>query len=158
MEHVYPVRCHCMPDEAPLTIDELARRTGMTVRNLRAHQSRGLPIAPDPDPRLAPFRARGEAAFNARRGQLDLSCAGCHEARAGGRLGGSVIPQGHPNGYPLYRLEWQGVGSLQRRLRNCMVGVRSEPYPFGAVEYVEIELFLMGRAAGMAMETPAVRP
>jgi DNA-binding transcriptional MerR regulator len=29
-------------DAAGLTIDELARRTGMTVRNLRAHQSRGL--------------------------------------------------------------------------------------------------------------------
>ena len=36
-----------MPDEAPLTIDELARRTGMTVRNLRAHQSRGLLPAPE---------------------------------------------------------------------------------------------------------------
>ena len=30
-----------------LTIDELARRTGMTVRNIRAHQSRGLLPAPD---------------------------------------------------------------------------------------------------------------
>src|ERR671923_2816920 len=28
--------------QASLTIDELARRTGMTVRNIRAHQSRGL--------------------------------------------------------------------------------------------------------------------
>ena len=28
--------------EAPLTIDELAQRVGMTVRNIRAHQSRGL--------------------------------------------------------------------------------------------------------------------
>ena len=28
--------------EDALTIDELARRTGMTVRNIRAHQSRGL--------------------------------------------------------------------------------------------------------------------
>src|SRR6476619_6299839 len=27
---------------ASMTIDELARRTGMTVRNIRAHQSRGL--------------------------------------------------------------------------------------------------------------------
>jgi DNA-binding transcriptional MerR regulator len=33
--------------EAELTIDELARRTGMTVRNLRAHQSRGLLPPPD---------------------------------------------------------------------------------------------------------------
>jgi DNA-binding transcriptional MerR regulator len=29
-----------------MTIDELARRTGMTVRNIRAHQSRGLLPAP----------------------------------------------------------------------------------------------------------------
>src|SRR3954449_45727 len=47
MEHLYPVRCGGMPDEAPLTIDELARQTGMTVRNLRAHQSRGLLPAPE---------------------------------------------------------------------------------------------------------------
>jgi DNA-binding transcriptional MerR regulator len=32
---------------ADLTIDELARRTGMTVRNIRAHQSRGLLPAPE---------------------------------------------------------------------------------------------------------------
>src|SRR3954470_9210353 len=30
-----------------MTIDELARRTGMTVRNIRAHQSRGLLQPPD---------------------------------------------------------------------------------------------------------------
>jgi DNA-binding transcriptional MerR regulator len=30
-----------------ITIDELARRTGMTVRNIRAHQSRGLLPAPE---------------------------------------------------------------------------------------------------------------
>src|SRR3954468_14137326 len=34
-------------EDGELTIDELARRTGMTVRNLRAHQSRGLLPAPE---------------------------------------------------------------------------------------------------------------
>jgi DNA-binding transcriptional MerR regulator len=33
--------------QASLTIDELARRTGMTVRNIRAHQSRGLVPPPE---------------------------------------------------------------------------------------------------------------
>ena len=33
--------------EASMTIDELARRTGMTVRNIRAHQSRGLVPPPE---------------------------------------------------------------------------------------------------------------
>ena len=30
-----------------MTIDELARATGMTVRNIRAHQSRGLLPPPE---------------------------------------------------------------------------------------------------------------
>jgi DNA-binding transcriptional MerR regulator len=34
-------------DGVSMTIDELARRTGMTVRNIRAHQSRGLVPPPD---------------------------------------------------------------------------------------------------------------
>lgn len=123
-----------------------------------ALQSRGLPVAPDDDARLAPFRARGEALYERRQGQLQLSCAICHDRNAGGRLGSTTIPQAHPTGYPLYRLEWQGLGSLQRRLRNCMTGVRAEPYAYGSPEWVELELFLMSRASGMAMDTPAVRP
>jgi sulfur-oxidizing protein SoxA len=122
------------------------------------HQSRGLPISVPADARLAPARTRGQALYAERRGQLDLSCAQCHDDNAGRRLAGSVIPEAHPNGYPLYRLEWQGLGSLQRRLRGCMTGVRAEPFAYGAPEYIAIELFLMARANGMAMETPAVRP
>lgn len=123
-----------------------------------AHQSRGLRIAPDPDPRLQPFRERGALLFARRIGQLDLSCAQCHDQLAGRKLAGSVIPQGHPTGYPLYRLEWQGLGSLQRRLRGCMTGVRAEPFAAGSIEFVELELHLASRAMGMALETPAVRP
>jgi sulfur-oxidizing protein SoxA len=137
-----------------------ARESGeaLALGALVGLQSRGMPISPPEDPRLAPGLARGEALYRERRGQLDLSCGQCHDENAGRRLAGSPIPEAHPTGYPLYRLEWQGMGSLQRRLRNCMTGVRSEPYAYGAPEYVAIELFLMRRAAGMALETPAVRP
>ncbi len=123
-----------------------------------AHQSRGLPIAPDADARLVPFRERGRKLFEQRLGQLNLSCVQCHDELAGRRLGSSPIPQAHPTGYPIYRLEWQGLGSLQRRLRNCMTGVRAEPFAYGAPELVELELFLAERARGMLIETPAVRP
>jgi sulfur-oxidizing protein SoxA len=123
-----------------------------------ALQSRGLPIAPDRTPALQPFVAQGEALYRRRIGQLDFSCAQCHDDNAGRRLAGALIPQAHPTGYPLYRLEWQGLGSLQRRLRNCMTGVRAEPYAYGSDEYTMIELYLKQRAAGMAMESPAVRP
>lgn len=123
-----------------------------------AHQSRDLPITPASDNRLTPFRERGEKLFYQRLGQLNLSCAQCHDQLAGQRLGSSPIPQAHPTGYPIYRLEWQGMGSLQRRLRSCMNGTRAEPFPYGAQELVELELYLAARASGMRWEAPAVRP
>jgi L-cysteine S-thiosulfotransferase len=123
-----------------------------------AHQSRGQPIAPPPDPRLAPFTAQGRQLFGQRMGQLNLSCSNCHDDNAGRRLGGSPIPEGHATGYPIYRLEWQALGSLQRRLRSCMSGVRAEPFAAGAPEWVALELYLAQRARGMPLETPAVRP
>ncbi len=120
-------------------------------------QSRGLPIQSG-DPRLNPFIDAGRAMFNARKGQLDLSCAQCHDDNWGQKLAGITLPQGHPTGYPLYRLEWQTLGSLHRRLRNCMIGMRAESYPYGSPEFVALEAFLMWRARGMKIETPAVRP
>ena len=121
-------------------------------------QSRGLPVEISIPENAKPFLEAGRAAFNRRQGQLNIACAQCHEQRAGEKLAGNAIPQGHPTGYPLYRLEWQGLGSLQRRLRNCFVGVRAEPFAYGSPEFVELEFYLMWRARGMKLETPAVRP
>lgn len=121
-------------------------------------QSRGMPVQVGDDARLAEAIKGGGEAFHRKQGQLDFSCADCHDANWGKRLGGSVIPQGHATGYPIYRLEWQSMGSLQRRLRNCMAGVRAEPYSYGSPKFVELELYLMSRSRGMAVETPAVRP
>ena len=123
-----------------------------------ARQSRGEPIAVAVDARTQPFLDAGRATFHRRQGQLNLACSQCHDDQWGRRLAGNVIPQGHPTGYPLYRLEWQSLGSLQRRLRNCLVGIRAEPYEYGAPELVDLELYLMWRARGMTMDSPAVRP
>lgn len=132
--------------------------TRLALETWVAFQSRGLPIAPPADPRLAPSFFAGERLWQRPMGQLDLACTQCHDARAGQRLAGSRIPEAHPTGYPIYRLEWQGQGSLARRIRGCMTGVRAEPFADGAIETVELELFLKQRAAGLLMETPAVRP
>ena len=48
---------HHTPDDGELTIDELARRAGMSVRNVRAHQSRGL---------LPPPEVRGRTGYYGR--------------------------------------------------------------------------------------------
>jgi sulfur-oxidizing protein SoxA len=130
----------------------------LAITALIARQSRASKIEPGVDPQLAPFIAKGRALFDQRQGQLNLACTNCHDENWDKRLAGSAITQGHPTGYPLYRLEWQTLGSLQRRLRACMTGIRAQPYDFGAPELVELELFLMSRAQGMPIEAPAVRP
>jgi sulfur-oxidizing protein SoxA len=150
------VACRTERQQAPAPARESRELLALTA--FVAHQSRGMPITTGEDPRLVPSIARGRALYEQRQGQLNLSCANCHDDNAGAKLAASPIPEGHPTGYPIYRLEWQDLGSLQRRLRTCLTGVRAEPYAYGAPEYTLIELFLMDRARGMPIETPAVRP
>jgi sulfur-oxidizing protein SoxA len=123
-----------------------------------ARQSRGLPIAVKIDEKTRPFLEAGRKAFHRRQGQLNLSCSLCHDDNWGKHLAGSLIPQAHPTGYPIYRLEWQSLGSLDRRLRNCLFGMRAQVPAFGADELVDLELYLMWRARGMKLEAPGVRP
>jgi sulfur-oxidizing protein SoxA len=148
--------CRVEQQKAPAL--QLESRELLALSAYVSRQSRGMPIDIELNERTKPFLDAGRAAFHRRQGQLNLSCAQCHDRNWGKSLAGNPIPQAHPTGYPLYRLEWQGLGSLQRRLRNCFIGVRAEPYAYGAPEYVELEFFLMWRARGMKMESPAVRP
>jgi sulfur-oxidizing protein SoxA len=148
--------CLVRHQQAPTLANESRELLALTA--LVGRQSRGMPIEAGGDARLAPFVASGRALFQQRQGQLNLACASCHDDNWDKHLAGSAITQAHPTGYPVYRLEWQGMGSLKRRLRNCMIGTRAQPFGLDAPEMVELELYLMSRANGMPIETPAVRP
>ena len=121
------------------------------------NQSHGEPVAVALSDELMPFYKAGEDFYFQRRGQLDMACSNCHVDNAGGQLRANILSQGMPNGFPTYRLKWQKVGSLHRRFRGCNKQVRSQPYPYGADEYVNLELFLTHRANGLPVESPAVR-
>ena len=148
--------CRIGRQQAPFLSHESRELLALTA--YVARQSRGLPIEIAIDERTRPFLEAGRATWERRQGQLNLACGQCHDDHWGRQLAGNTIPQAHPTGYPLYRLEWQGLGSLERRLRNCLTGMRAEPYAFGAPEMVDLQLFLMWRARGMTLESPAVRP
>lgn len=122
-----------------------------------ARQSKGVRIAASLDGRARAHFDAGEAAYRLRRGQMNLSCAHCHEANWGKRLLSETISQGHPSAYPAYRMEWQTTGSLERRLRACLSGIRAEMLPYGSPEYLDLELYLAWRAQGLPVETPGVR-
>lgn len=122
-----------------------------------AHQSRGMPVNVTIDPQNRSHFERGRDFYYKRMGQMNLACAHCHDKNWGRRLLAETISQGHGNAYPVYRLEWQGVGSLHRRFRSCLNGVRAETLPAGGAEYLDLELFLAWRAQGLPVETPGVR-
>jgi len=85
---------------------------------------------------------------------MNLACAHCHEQNWGKRLGAETLSQGQPNGYPAYRLEWQKIGSLERRIRACMFGLHAELPPYGSDAMLELELFLAWRANGCRSKRP----
>ncbi|MEL6748553.1 MAG: sulfur oxidation c-type cytochrome SoxA, partial [Pseudomonadota bacterium] len=67
------------------------------------------------------------------------------------------LSQGQINGFPTYRLKWQGLGSIHRRFKGCMKQVRATPYKPGGDEFTALELYVASRGAGLSVETPAVR-
>jgi L-cysteine S-thiosulfotransferase len=121
------------------------------------YQSRGVPMNVAIDTHNARDFERGRNRFYRRMGQLNLSCAQCHDRNWDRTLAIEKISQGQPTGFPTYRQEWQTLGSLQRRLRACYSGLRAQMPPYGARELVELELFLAWRANGLPIEAPGVR-
>jgi sulfur-oxidizing protein SoxA len=122
-----------------------------------ALRSRGMPMSVAVEGPAAPFLEEGRRLYETRQGQLNLACGQCHDDNAGRRLRGDVISNGLGTGYPAYRLEWNGMGSLHRRLRACSLGVRATQFDLGAPEYLALELFLADRARGLPMEAPGLR-
>lgn len=139
--------------------DPLAHESGdlLALAAYVAHQSRGTAVAGAPDEHTRPAFERGRALYSTRIGQMNLACTHCHDRSWGRNLLGETISQGHGNAYPAYRLEWQGVGSLQRRIRACFYGLRAEMPLFGAQDLLDLEVYLAWRASGLPVETPGVR-
>ncbi len=123
------------------------------VRN----QSRGMPVNVQADGPMEPWVKRGKELYYTRVGQLDMSCANCHEANFGKYIRADHLSQGQSNGFPTYRLKWQKVGSLHRRFKGCMKNIRAKPYKRGSDEFVALEIYIAQRGKGLQIETPAVR-
>ena len=122
-----------------------------------AAQSNGARIGAAIDGPAAAAYERGRKLYFERQGQLNIACTHCHDANWGRTLLAERISQGHPVDWPAYRLEWQSVGSLERRLRACYFGVRAEMPAFGSDDLVALELYLAARARGLAISVPGVR-
>jgi len=136
----------------PLESDEL-----LAVSLYVTSASNGMPIQANIDGAAKPHFDNGQKIFLTRQGQMNMSCTQCHDQRYGIKLYTDRLSQGQPNAYPAYRIEWQRLASLERRLRFCYNGVRAELPAWGHVVMRDISLYLMWRAQGLNIEVPSVR-
>ncbi|WP_207100150.1 sulfur oxidation c-type cytochrome SoxA [Paracoccus shandongensis] len=120
-------------------------------------QSRGMPVAVQIDGEAAPFWEKGKEMYYTRYGQLEMSCANCHEDNFGNNIRSDHLSQGQVNGFPLYRLKDQGAVSTHQRFVGCIRDTRGVPFEPGSQEFRELELYVASRGNGLAVETPAVR-
>jgi sulfur-oxidizing protein SoxA len=120
-------------------------------------QSRGMPVNVRLDGPAKKFFEKGREFYNQRRGQMDMSCAHCHDDNYGNMARSNVLSQGQMNGFPTYRFKWQGVGSLHRRFIGCNKNIRATPYKRGSEEYTNLELYMQWRSSGLKWESPSVR-
>lgn len=121
------------------------------------YQSRGMSMAVDIGGKATPFFKKGKEFFYERRGQMDMACSNCHEDNSGNMIRANLLTEAQTNGFPTYRLKWQGVGTLHRRFSGCNKNIRATPYKRGSEEYVNLELYLAWRGRGLDVETPSVR-
>ncbi|MFO1414138.1 MAG: sulfur oxidation c-type cytochrome SoxA [Burkholderiales bacterium] len=148
-------RCRAERQKAPPLARESEDLLALTA--FVAFQSRGMPAAVRIDGPAEAAWTRGRDLYFRRHGQMNLACTHCHDRHWGKVLLRETISQGHGTAFPAYRLEWQAVGSLQRRIRACFFGVRAQMPEAGAPELTDLELYLAWRAGGLPLEAPGVR-
>ena len=120
-------------------------------------QSRGMPVNVAIDGDAAPYWEQGKEMYYTRYGQLELSCANCHEDNWGNMIRADHLSQGQINGFPTYRLKNAGLVSIHNRFKGCIRDTRAETFSEGSDEFRALELYVASRGNGLSVETPAVR-
>jgi L-cysteine S-thiosulfotransferase len=124
---------------------------------LLAAVSRGHPVNVAIDGPAQSTWEMGQELYYTRTGQLELSCANCHEANYGRMIRADHLSQGQINGFPTYRLKNTKLNSVHDRFKGCIRDTRAETYKPGSPEFIALELYVASRGNGLSVEGPSVR-
>lgn len=119
--------------------------------------SRGMPVDVATDGPVSETWEAGKELYYTRTGQLELSCANCHEDNYGRMIRADHLSQGHINGFPVYRLKNTKLNSVHDRFKGCIRDTRAETFAPGSPEFVALELYVASRGNGLSVEGPSVR-
>jgi len=129
--------------------------TAMTA--LIGIESRGMPVNVAIDGPASDAWEQGKEIYYTRVGQLDMSCANCHENNYDTMIRADHLSQGQTNGFPAYRLKNAKLNSTHARFKGCMKNIRATPYAEGSDEFRALELYVASRGNGLSVEGASVR-
>lgn len=124
---------------------------------LLASVSRGMPVNVAIDGPAQSTWEQGKELYYARTGQLELSCANCHEDNYGNMIRADHLSQGQINGFPVYRLKNAKLNAVHSRFKGCVRDTRAETYSPASAEFIALELYVASRGNGLSVEGPSVR-
>ena len=120
-------------------------------------QSRGMPVDVAIDGPVQSVWEQGKELYYQRTGQLELSCASCHEENYGNYIRADHLSQGQINGFPTYRLKNAKLNTVHARFKGCVRDTRAETYKPGSDAFIALELYVASRGNGLSVEGPSVR-
>ncbi|MFD1194137.1 sulfur oxidation c-type cytochrome SoxA [Seohaeicola saemankumensis] len=120
-------------------------------------QSRGMPVDVAIDGPVQATWEAGKEMYYTRFGQLELSCANCHEQNYGNMIRADHLSQGQINGFPTYRLKNAKLNQVHDRFKGCIRDTRGHTFDPGSPEFVALELYVASRGNGLSVEGPSVR-
>lgn len=102
---------------------------------------------------------RGKQEYYTQRGYLNLSCANCHVQGAGKRVRNEYLSPlfGAVTHFPVYRLKWQGLGTLERRIEGCEKNQGENPHKPGSTWQNEMIYFMSYMSNGLPVDGPDIR-
>lgn len=119
--------------------------------------SRGMPVNVAFDGPAHDTWVKGQEMYYTRYGQLELSCANCHENNYDNMIRADHLSQGQINAFPTYRLKNAKLNSVQGRFKGCIRDTRAETFKPGSPDFVALELYVATRGNGLSVEGPSVR-
>lgn len=119
--------------------------------------SRGMPVNVEINGPAKETWEQGKELYYTRTGQLELSCANCHEDSYGMMIRADHLSQGQINGFPTYRLKNTKLNSVHARFKGCVRDTRAQTYKPGSPEFIALELYVASRGNGLSVEGPSVR-
>jgi len=129
----------------------------LNMEALLASVSRGIPVNVAIDGPAQSMWEKGKEIYYTRFGQLDLSCANCHEDNYGNYIRADHLSQGQINAFPTYRLKNAQLNGVQSRFKGCIRDTRGETFAVGSEEFIALELYVASRGNGLSVEGPSVR-